>query len=172
MSLQLNVSNSLEDLSGQLAAALSAQEGNVFQKQYLVTQTDGMNNWLTIQLAARLGISANTRFVKPNDIVNQLYFWLGGDSNKVMGADHLQWLIYNLLNDSLFKKRYPFIASYYDDDDVKRIALAGKVADMFDQYQVYRPEMIDEWNLSGVDQENKDDWQLSSWMRVRVSILL
>ena len=56
MSLQLNVSNSLKNLSGQLAAALREQGGNVFQKQWLVTQTDGMNNWLTIQLAAKMGI--------------------------------------------------------------------------------------------------------------------
>lgn len=73
MSLQLNVSNSLKELSGQLAEALMEQAGNVFQKQWLITQTNGMNNWLTIQLAARMGIAANCRFLKPNDIVNQLY---------------------------------------------------------------------------------------------------
>lgn len=167
MSLQLNVSNSLEDLAGQLVSALAEQETTVFQKQYLVTQTDGMNNWLTIQMATRMGISANTRFLKPNDIVNQLYFWLGGDGDKVMGAGHLQWLLFNLLTDAAFTSRYPWIASYYSDDDVKRIALAGKLADMFDQYQVYRPEMVDEWNLAAISQLQQDDWQQFIWIRVR-----
>jgi exodeoxyribonuclease V gamma subunit len=168
MSLQLNVSNSLTDLSGQLAAALKLQSGNVFQKQYLVTQTDGMNNWLTIQLAASMGIHANTKFFKPNDLVNQLYFWMGGESDKVLGADHLKWLIYNMLDEPDFAGQFKIIASYYQGDDVKRIALAGKVADLFDQYQVYRPEMVDEWNLAAIDQVKKDDWQQYLWVKIKI----
>ena len=106
MGLQLNVSNSLRDLVGQLATGLKEQAGDVFQKQYFVTQTDGMNNWLTIQLAARLGIHANCRFLKPNDIVDQLYFWLGGTSHKVLASDHLKWLIYNLLDEPGFSRLF------------------------------------------------------------------
>jgi len=167
MGLQLNVSNSLKDLSGQLATGLKEHAGNVFQKQYLVTQTDGMNNWLTIQLAGQLGINANCRFLKPNDMVNQLYYWLGGETNKVLGADHLQWLIYNLLNEPAFVQQFTTIASYYKGDDVKRIALAGKVADLFDQYQVYRPEMVDSWNGATIDQQSGADWQQYIWIKVK-----
>ncbi len=167
MSLHLNVSNSLKDLADQLAKALKEHCGNVFQKQYLVTQTDGMNNWLTIQLAGQLGINANCRFLKPNDIVNQLYYWLGGDSKEVLGADHLLWLIYNLLEDQAFAQRFKIISGYYHGDDVKRIALAGKVADLFDQYQVYRPEMVDEWNGAAIDKISNDDWQKYIWIKVK-----
>jgi exodeoxyribonuclease V gamma subunit len=87
-----------------LATGLREESANVFQKQWLVTQTDGMNNWLTIQLASKLGISANTHFLKPNDLISQLYYWLGGDSSQVLGSDHLQWLIYNLLKRTRFSK--------------------------------------------------------------------
>ncbi|MEP7144102.1 MAG: exodeoxyribonuclease V subunit gamma, partial [Ferruginibacter sp.] len=167
MSLQLNVSNSLKDLAEQLAMALKEQGGHVFQKQWLVTQTDGMNNWLTIQLAAKMGINANCRFLKPNDIVNQLYYWLGGESKKVLGADHLQWLIYNILDDLEFAQLFKTIRSYYQGDDVKRIALAGKVADLFDQYQVYRPEMVDEWNSASGGKAPNDDWQKYIWIKVK-----
>ena len=167
MGLQLNVSNSLKDLAGQLAAGLMQHTGNVFQKQYLVTQTDGMNNWLTIQLAARMGINANTRFLKPNDIVNLLYLWVGGDSSKVPDAGHLQWLIYNLLEEPAFIQQFKTIATYYQGDDVKRIALAGKVADLFDQYQVYRPEILDEWNAATIGNVKKDEWQKYLWIKIK-----
>ncbi|MEJ7587966.1 MAG: exodeoxyribonuclease V subunit gamma, partial [Ferruginibacter sp.] len=167
MSLRLNVSNSLKDLAEQLAAALTVQSGDVFQKQWLVTQTDGMNNWLTIQLAAKLGISANCRYLKPNDIVNQLYYWLGGSNKQVLAPDHLQWLIYNLLDDNVFTEKFGAISAYYFGDDVKRISLAGRIADLFDQYQVYRPEMVEEWNNSITDRLAKDEWQRYIWIKMK-----
>ena len=166
MPLQLNVSNSLTNLAAQLASGMREEVGNVFQKQWLITQTEGMNNWLTIQLAGQLGISANSKFVKPNDMVKQLYYWLGGDSTKVLGADHLQWLVYNLLDEKQFTQRFKDIAAYYQNDDVKRIALAGRVADLFDQYQVYRPDMVDEWNVADLASV-KDDWQQYTWIKLK-----
>ncbi|MEO6548368.1 MAG: exodeoxyribonuclease V subunit gamma [Ferruginibacter sp.] len=167
MSLQLNVSNSLTNLAEQLATSLKEQAGNVFQKQYLVTQTEGMNNWLTITLAANMGISANCKFLKPNDIVNQLYYWLGGENKKVLGADHLRWLIYNLIGSDEFVQRFKTISTYYGQDDIKRIALAERVADLFDQYQVYRPEMVDQWNIATTENLLKKDWQKFIWIKVR-----
>ena len=166
MPLQLNVSNSLTNLAVQLASGMREEVGNVFQKQWLITQTEGMNNWLTIQLAGQLGISANSKFVKPNDMVKQLYYWLGGDSTKVLGADHLQWLVYNLLDEKQFTQRFKDIAAYYQNDDVKRIALAGRVADLFDQYQVYRPDMVDDWNVADLASV-KDDWQQYTWIKLK-----
>ncbi|MCW3091282.1 MAG: recC [Ferruginibacter sp.] len=167
MSLQLNVSNSLTNLAEQMAGELKKQSGNVFQSQYLVTQTEGMNNWLTIALAEKMGISANCRFLKPNDIINQLYYWLGGENKKVLGADHLRWLIYNLLASDEFAQKFTTISTYYGEDDVKRIALAERVADLFDQYQVYRPEMVDEWNLATINTLFKDEWQKYIWIKVK-----
>ncbi|MEO7766024.1 MAG: exodeoxyribonuclease V subunit gamma, partial [Ferruginibacter sp.] len=167
MSLQLNVSNSLADLADQLATRLKEQAGNVFQRQYLITQTEGMNNWLTIALAAKMGISANCKFLKPNDIVNQLYYLLGGEHKKVLGADHLRWLIYNLLGEKEFAQRFDNISAYFGHDEVKRIALAEKVADLFDQYQVYRPEIVDEWNLATIDSVTGGNWQKYLWIKVK-----
>ncbi len=167
MGLQLNVSNSLNDLANQLASGLKEHAGDVFQKQYLVTQTDGMNNWLTIQLASRMGIHANTKFLKPNDIVNQLYFWMGGESSEVLASDHLKWLIYNLLDERMFVQRFKTIAAYYPGDDVKRIALSAKVADLFDQYQVYRPELLDEWNNATIEEVKVEEWQKYLWIKVK-----
>lgn len=167
MSLQLNVSNSLKDLSGQLAADLMKQGGSVFKKQWIVTQTEGMNNWLVIQLADKMGINANCRFIKPNDIVTQLFYWLGGERQKVLGVGHLQWLIYNLLNDDAFTERFKGISSYYQGDDVKRIALAARLADLFDQYQVYRPEMVDDWNEAFSSSAGNDEWQKYIWIKIK-----
>src|SRR5690606_6395529 len=125
MALQLNVSNSLFQLADQLISNLKKPMPSVFHPQYIITQTQGMNNWLKIQIADRSGIAANTKSLKPNDIIRAAYFLLGGQNQQVLSADSLQWVLFDMLDDAAFKNRFPLIASYYEADDMKRIALAG-----------------------------------------------
>src|SRR5690554_3102195 len=171
MSLQLNVSNSLFKLVDQLSNNLRKPLLTVFQPQFIVTQTLGMNNWLKIQLAEKLGITANCQFLKPNDIINHVYFLLGGPQERILSVDNLQWLIFGLLDDQTFKTRFPFISQYYNQrEDTKRMALAEKVADLFDQYQIYRPEMINEWNNIQIPDLSDNNWQKYLWIALKVKI--
>ena len=168
MGLQLNASNSLFQLVEHLSNNLRKPLANVFQPHYIVTQTKGMNNWLKVQLADRLGIVANSQFFKPNDIVNHLYHLLEGPRDQVLSVDSLQWLLYGLLDDASFKKRFPFIAKYYDGQvEIKRMTLAEKIADLFDQYQIYRPEMITEWNDLQFSADDHANWQKYLWIEVK-----
>lgn len=171
MSLQLNVSNSLFKLVEQLANNLQKPLPTVFHPHFIVTQTLGMNNWLKIQLAEKLGITANCQFLKPNDIINQVYFLLDGPQERILSVDNLQWLIFGLLDDQTFKARFPFISQYYSQgEDTKRMALAEKVADLFDQYQIYRPEMINEWNGMQIPDLSDNNWQKYLWITLKIKI--
>ena len=165
MSIQLYVSNSLPRLAKQLSSDLVAGHTSVFVPQQLVTQTEGMNNWLTYQIAAQVGITANCTFNKPNDIVAQIYYWIGGKIKPLLSVDYIKWNIYHLLNDASFTQQYPFIAGYYAGNDVKQIALATRVADLFDQYQMYRPDVIEEWNKNEITDSNID-FQQYLWARI------
>ena len=51
MSINLNVSNSLQPLSVRLASDLKATNQNAFVMQWIVTQTEGMNSWLKQNIA-------------------------------------------------------------------------------------------------------------------------
>lgn len=171
MGLQLNVSNSLFTLVEQLANNLQKPLPTVFQPHYIVTQTLGMNNWLKIQIAEKLGITANCQFLKPNDIINHVYFLLDGPQEQILSVDNLQWLIFGLLDEHAFKGRFPYIAQYYKQgEDTKRMALAEKVADLFDQYQIYRPKMIKEWNNIQVPDLSENNWQKYLWIAVKNKI--
>jgi exodeoxyribonuclease V gamma subunit len=167
MSIQLYVSNSLSRLARQLSSDLAAGNAGVFVPQQLVTQTEGMNNWLTIKIAEQTGIAANCTFNKPNDIVSQIYYWLGGKNKPLLAVDFVKWNIYHLLNDTAFIRQYPFIAGYYAGNDVKQIALASRVADLFDQYQMYRPDMITEWNKTDIS-DSQIDFQQYLWARIQL----
>lgn len=164
MGLNLNVSNSLSQLVDQLAEKFKQPLPTIFHPHYVVTQTEGMNNWLKIEIAARLGITANVQFLKPNDLITHVYYLLAGPYDQVLGTHSLQWILYEALNDTQFKSKFRHIAQYYDQSDIKRIAMAEKVADLFDQYQIYRPEMIEEWNSSSSAGDVESNWQKYLWL--------
>ncbi len=169
MALRLQVSNSLSILAKYFCDDLKQQNTSVFKPYYLVTQTEGMNNWLRLQLAENLGIAANYKFLKPNDLVNQIYAALGGDFLQPLTPENLAWLIFKILGEKDFIKKFGYIASYYTEDtpdkDLKRIALAEKIADLFDQYQIYRQELIQKWNQEGLNNIGPDDWQQHLWVK-------
>ena len=171
MSLQLYVSNSLQHLAGKLSHDLQHQQGSVFVPQYIVTQTEGMNNWLKLQIATTNGIAANCLFVSPNEIIHKVYYLLGGKYRDQLSAQNLCWLLYKVLGEKSFTRRFKKIAAYYDyeapDADLKRMALATKTADLFDQYQVYRPEWIEIWNQGTTNDLAADEWQQYLWLRAR-----
>ena len=167
MATQLYVSNDLHSLSLQLAQDLRVRQVGVFASQHIVTQTEGIDNWLKNQLAQQLGITANCSFLTPNDIVSQLYFWLLGPQKPPISLDFVKWAIFQELEKSDFKLAFPSIATYYKNNDVKRVALADKLSDLFDQYQVYRPEIILEWNTRNNVENVQDDWQQWLWIRIR-----
>ena len=168
MALSVNVSNSLEALSTAFAADLKASTNNVFQPYRIVSQTQGMNNWLIQHLAQELGILANAEFLQPNDIFTSLYKSLGGRGKRRLDTETLRWNIFSALNDPAFIQQFPEIADYYHNDARKRMALAEKTADLFDQYQVYRPEMIRSWNQSQLCTTFSDEkWQQYLWSTIK-----
>lgn len=171
MALYLKVSNSLESLSMGLAQVLKASHSRVFEQHLIVTQTEGMNNWLKLQMAEYLGIAANCRFLKPNDLIHQIYFLMDGHYSEMLSGRNLTWLLYKLLGEDAFRETYPAVATYYHntepDSDLKRMALAERTADLFDQYQIYRPDMIREWNEQAEDPLVKMDWQQYLWGKAK-----
>ncbi len=166
MSIQLFVSNALPKLAAQMASDLKQNKTNVFAPEQIITQTEGMNNWLKIRLSHHLGIAANLVFGKPSDLISKIYYLLGGYSKPILGVDYIKWNLYHLLSEQGFKDKFSGIAKYYENNDVKQIALAAKIADLFDQYQIYRPEIIEQWSRTELVNV-VDDFQEYLWVRLQ-----
>lgn len=171
MAVHLEVSHSLFVLSDYLVEDLDRQPKDVFRPVYLITQTEGMNTWLKYRIAERHGIAANYKYLKSQDIINQIYFLLGGRFSDLLSEDNLPWILFKLLGEKDFIDKYPDVAGYYASDDsnkeVKQMALAEKTADLFDQYQIYRQEMIEEWNQNP-DNTNTNEWQEYLWKKTKL----
>jgi exodeoxyribonuclease V gamma subunit len=173
MSLHLTVSDSLHTLAQKLHERFAETHLPVFQPRLLVTQTVGMNNWLKIQIATynKEQIAANLFFLSPADVLHKVYAALGGSFPEKLSSSHVCWIIYSVLGEQVFQERYPLIAQYYLQDqekEQKQMALAEKIADLLDQYQVYRPHMMADWNLRSFNTlTDSKDWQIYIWLRAR-----
>jgi exodeoxyribonuclease V gamma subunit len=166
MALQLYVSNSLENLSEKLSTDLSVQSKGVFHRPYIITQTEGINSWLRIRIAEDLGIASNISFLGPTDIISLVYKIVCGKKMPPLSVSQLQWIIYDILGKEHFIKKFPAISGYYENHEAKRLSLAMKVADLFDQYQIYRPDSIVGWN-KGIPETDTDlQWQFYLWQQV------
>lgn len=164
MALQLFASHHLQTLADQLLAALRDRPLGVWDKQVLVTQTEGINNWLQERMAYKMGIAAHLEFTKPNELVDVLSFILLGPQARTLTREVMTWPLYTILQEQAFLVRFPEWTSYVQDP-IKRISLAGKMADLFDQYEVYRPQTIQTWNA--LTEETATDWQAWLWVKMR-----
>ena len=172
MPFSLHVSNDLHELAKQLQDDLKTAgiSSGPFSPQFILTQTDGMKTWLQHTLAEGLGIAADIEFLQPKDLMSRLQYHVLGHrgGRESLSKDELCWGIYALLAEPSFAARFPEKASYYADDDIRRIAFAWKLADLFDQYQVYRWKTVAEWNAMTPEQVSSTaDWQAVLWCGVR-----
>ncbi|MCO6460355.1 MAG: exodeoxyribonuclease V subunit gamma [Saprospiraceae bacterium] len=172
MSLSVFVSNDILSLANELEMCLQKTGGNVFVPTYIVTQTKGMNNWLKYKIAEDLGIAANLNFLSPDDVIYEVYKVLGGNYAGKVKKLHVDWLIYEILSDDEFCKKFPHQAGYFHsasgDDPLKKWELAFKIADLFDQYQIYREGVISNWNRGEEDGNEIDErWQAYIWRQLK-----
>ncbi len=167
MAIQLRVAASLNKLSDELIRDLKNDKTGVFDKQWIVTQTDGINNWLKQQLALNAGIAANLEFTKVNDIVRIIYHWICPNAPFLIDKDRITWTIFAILNGEDFKNKFPSIALYYAESESRRASLANEMADLFDQYQIYRQDKIKEWNNNQINGDKDLQWQGYLWYQLK-----
>ncbi len=142
---------------------------NPLASQTVIVPHAGMRRWLLQSIARRRqrGVAANLDTPLPWQWLQRTAKNMLGDAALVGGdyrADALRWHIYHALTDV----RAAAIDHYLDGEanDRRRFLLAARLADVFTQYLVYRPDMILGWE-AGADAH---DWQAQLWRRVRSRI--
>lgn len=166
MPLQLYISNSLE----QLAEQVELVETDPFHPSVFVSQTEGIKHWLSLFLAKKEGVFSNFRFYKPNEFINEVAFLLSAGKPNTYDAENIRWMIFRFLSNDSFKKQFGWVAKYYAGDDLRRIQLACKVADLFDQYIVYRTEMMVNWSDKHYQPSDREKWQCELWRMIKAEV--
>ena len=162
----LYTSNRLESLCQTLAENICRSEHGVFGKEVIITQSAGMNAWLKTELAQRNGVFTNFAFENQDGFFSEIYQLLFKQRLQ-NNLDTLKYKIYDFLGNTAFKDTFSEVASYYENNELRRFQLSAKIADLFDQYQLYRPHMLEKWERGELSTENTaEKWQQWLWNKL------
>ena len=164
--LILHTSNQLDLLAERLSWVVSAPLGSPFTPEIVVVQSLASRRWLSLQIAQRQGICANYEFPFLSDFITQVVKIASPVTTPIekMSTEFLTWKIDALLPQCIARKEFAPVAKYLDDgDSLKRFHLAARLAHLFDQYRVYRPEMVLDWTASKKNRNGDEAWQAALW---------
>lgn len=180
-------SNQPELLRQLLVSWYKAHPLDPLEDEHIVVQSNGIAQWLKLALAATpghsgdggFGIAASLDLALPSRFVWELYREVLGPAavpeTSPFDKPLLLWRLIRLLPDLIKEPGYEPLKRFLENDSDlrKRYQLAEKIADLFDQYQVYRADWLDAWaneqnvllNLRGdvLPLDPEQQWQAKLW---------
>ena len=176
-------SDSLEQLAKAFTLSTTTERTNPLAPRTILTQNPGMETWLTQQIALQQTVFAAVKFVQPTDYLMSLYATITGSSEQktVFEPKKMRWFIYEEIFKNVDDEQYGPIADYLGDEkgeiaEQKLYAFANTMAELFDSYILYRPEMLMAWEEGKAhafkrgelsEQEKMhEQWQSVLWQKI------
>ncbi|UTM57862.1 exodeoxyribonuclease V subunit gamma [Photobacterium sp. CCB-ST2H9] len=148
-----------------------------FIPEHILVQSPGMSQWLKLELAQSLGVAANIAFPLPATFIWDMFTKVLPDvpARSAFNKEAMTWSLMKVLPGLLEQPEFAPLKRYLaeDDDQQRRYQLSAKIADIFDQYLVYRPEWIQAWESGVLDPEltAEHPWQPILWQALYDHIL-
>lgn len=166
--LHLYSSNRLEPLLEILATLVTTPLPNPLDQEIIVVQSQGMERWIAMQLAQRLGVWANSEFPFPETMLWRIFKDILGYSRSEQfkfNRETLLWMFMTILPQ--FLTTQPAAATelhnyLQDQPSIKYYQLSTQLADSFDQYLIYRPDWIQQWEAASCA-ISPPHWQALLW---------
>jgi exodeoxyribonuclease V gamma subunit len=159
-------SNRLEELLEALATVLQQNPLPPLQDETIVVPSQGLSRWLSQQLAQRWGIAAGLQLPFPGAFVQQLDRRRAGTGDP-FAPDPLLFRLWRLFDDQKLRSLFGPAAAYceQDPDQQKRLQLLQRLVRCFDDYQLYRPELLQQWSAGSDTPEAGPHaaWQARLW---------
>lgn len=134
----------------------------IFTQEVIVVQNAGMQHWLNLSLAQQRGISMNVGYALPAQFLWKLLRAMASDEDipeqSPYSREVLSWRVHALLASKTVVDDPDFSsATHYWQGKVaaknsgnkaalKRFQLACQLADLYEQYLIFRPDWINEWH--------------------------
>lgn len=130
------------------------------EEEVFLVHSNGIAQWLKLALArdrddpelAGLGIAAAMTFSLPSRFLWQVYrAVLGSDAvatESPFDKDRMTWRLLRMLPAVTEQEGFAPLARFLSGEEPERrlFQLAEKIADLFDQYQVYRADWLEAWS--------------------------
>ena len=166
----LHSSNKTENLLEHLAAIIeTAPLSTPFSKEVFLIQSQGMERWLSQQLAEKLKVWGNFEYLFPGRFFSALAQKIDSRlSDAGFDRELMHWRFEALLR-RLDGEAFLPLQRYLSGENValKRYQLAGQLAQIFDQYQLMRPDMLALWQQNQTLYESEAEyWQKALWQQI------
>ena len=168
--LRVYHSNRLDVLEEMMEFIVGQQPlADPFEPEVILVQSVGMSQWLQMTLAQRFQIAANIRFPLPSSFIWEMFVRVLPEMPKesAFNKNSMGWKLMSLLPEYLDLPEFEALRHYLSEDNDKRklFQLANRVADLFDQYLVYRPDWLLRWEankeVDGLSDAQR--WQAALW---------
>lgn len=166
--LNLYQSNMLDALL-RLYLAVREPASDPLVPETLLVPSLGMQRWLQLELAREQGIAANLDFKLPASFVWQLITRVFPDVPRRSAFDPevLAWRVLTALPEVKELEGAALAANWQAADPAGRYELAWRVADLFDQYLIYRPDWLRLWEAGKLLGLGADEaWQAALWQKL------
>jgi exodeoxyribonuclease V gamma subunit len=164
--LTVHTGNRLGALAEELARVIESPLSSPFEPETIVVQSLGMRRWLSLQIAELRGICMNCNFPFIRNFLDEVLCVVSPDMDlaEEFLPELMTWKLHALLPAQLRKKIFAPVSRYLaDDDGLKLFQLAEKIACLFDQYLVFRPDMICRWERDTKGLRGDEAWQAALW---------
>jgi len=167
--INLYPANKMENLLLLLNKISQVSPVGVFEQEVIIVQNAGMQHWLNLAVAQERGISMNSRYALPSQYLWKLIRTIAGGENVLEQSPYsrevLTWRIYALLatekvlSDDVFASATLYWQAQ-SSSALKRYQLAAQLADLYEQYLIFRPHWLDAWQHGNL-QSLADDFDNS-----------
>ncbi|MBI0548213.1 exonuclease V subunit gamma, partial [Dickeya dianthicola] len=149
-------SNHPEALRNVLVSWMAANPLGGLENELILVQSNGIGQWLKLALArdtrdGGCGVAAALDIQLPSRFFWQVYRSVLGNEQvpetSPFDKSLLVWRLVRLLPELLTQPEFAALARFlHQDTDLrKHYQLAERLADLFDQYQVYRADWLAQW---------------------------
>ncbi|AFJ02289.1 Exodeoxyribonuclease V gamma chain [Methylophaga frappieri] len=160
--LNIVYSNNTQNLASHLAQQVLKAPLSPFEQETILVQSNKLSRWLTLFLAQQHGIAANLVFPFPSAYIWSVFrqLWPDIPLDSPYSKSALVWRIYALLPRYSDVAGFESVSTYLGEtnEPLKRYQLAERLADNFDQYLMFRPDWIRQW-----EKGQTDNWQSQLW---------
>ncbi|CAN7596236.1 exodeoxyribonuclease V subunit gamma [Variovorax paradoxus] len=148
-------SNRAEWLADAVFQWIARQPLQPLEEEVFLVQSNGVAEWLKMAMATHRGVCAAARVELPGRFLWRAYRQvLGRDAvpaQSVLDKLSMTWRLMELLPAVIQRTGFEPLARFLADGAVpRRLQLAERLADLYDQYQVYRSDWLTAWE-AGAD---------------------
>lgn len=173
--------NRAEALSDTVFAWLQKQPLGPLEDEVILVQSNGMAEWFKMAQARNGGICAATRVELPARFLWRTYRQVLGraqvPAQSPVDKTALAWRLMQRLPALLAMDGFEPVAGFLRSGESDRLLqLCSRLADLFDQYQVYRPDWLADWGAGqdvlaapgrpALDMPPDQRWQPLLWRAV------